>query len=195
MKFSPAKYRLLKTASRLFIARGFSGVGIDEIIRQSKIAKATFYRHFPSKENLVETWLADIHENAELEQNRILSGSDSPIGKVAASFDALGDYMQNNDFRGCPYSNSCAVSNSLETGIREQIEQHKNSCREFYRKLSFAITGSEQDAAELGDRILILYSGAATESQNVRDLWPIAAGRSAALKLCRLSQRLPHQES
>ena len=37
----------------LFSRRGIRDVGVDELIRASGVAKATFYRHFPSKVDLV----------------------------------------------------------------------------------------------------------------------------------------------
>ena len=189
MKISQARCRLLETASRLFTARGFSGVGIDEIISRSEIAKATFYRHFPSKEILVETWLEDLHESVEERQEKILASEGSYLEKIATCFDSLEEYMRDNDFRGCPYSNSCAVSNSLDERIRRQIQKHKESRRNFFRTLSLDVTGSREEAEVLGDRIMLLYSGASTESQNLKELWPIEAARSAALDLCRISEK------
>ena len=49
----PARERILSTAYALFTRRGVRAVGIDEIISQSGVAKATMYRHFPTKNDLV----------------------------------------------------------------------------------------------------------------------------------------------
>ena len=48
-----ARERILTTAYRLFTRRGIRAVGTDEVIAQSGVAKATLYRHFPSKNDLV----------------------------------------------------------------------------------------------------------------------------------------------
>ena len=48
-----ARERIVSTAYALFTRRGVRAVGIDEIISQSGVAKATMYRHFPTKNDLV----------------------------------------------------------------------------------------------------------------------------------------------
>src|SRR6266581_4134898 len=52
-----ARERILRTAYDLFARRGTRGVGIDEVIGRAGVAKATFYRHFPSKDDLVLAFL------------------------------------------------------------------------------------------------------------------------------------------
>lgn len=54
----PARERVLSTAYHLFAHRGIRDVGVDEIIARSRVAKATFYKHFPSKDDLVLAFLA-----------------------------------------------------------------------------------------------------------------------------------------
>lgn len=187
-KKSPARCRLLETASRLFQKRGYSEVGIDEIIEESQTAKATFYRHFPSKEKLVEAWLCAIHDNSEERQEKIINAEGCPVQKIANAFDGLSDYMIAHDFRGCPYSNSCAVTESGNELIRQQIERHKESTRQFFHRISQCILEVRNEANLLGDRIFILYSGATTEAQNLRDLWPIETAKGAALDLCEMAK-------
>ena len=52
-----ARERILETAFRLFYARGLRAVGVDLIIAQADVAKATFYKHFRSKDDLVLAYL------------------------------------------------------------------------------------------------------------------------------------------
>ncbi|MCA9710374.1 MAG: helix-turn-helix transcriptional regulator, partial [Myxococcales bacterium] len=47
---SPARERVLETAFRLFYAHGIRGVGIDRIVAESGVAKATLYKYFPAKD-------------------------------------------------------------------------------------------------------------------------------------------------
>ena len=53
----PARERILESAYDLFSRRGIRGVGIDEVIERAAVAKATLYRHFSSKDELVIAFL------------------------------------------------------------------------------------------------------------------------------------------
>src|SRR5947207_4781212 len=55
----PARARVLETAARLFYAEGVHAVGIDRIIAEAGVAKATFYHHFPSKDDLVRAYVVE----------------------------------------------------------------------------------------------------------------------------------------
>ena len=82
----PARERILTTAYRLFTRRRIRAVSTDEVITQSGVAKATLYRHFPSKNDLV---LAVLHRREELwtlglvEQQSRLRG-DTPEAQLLA---------------------------------------------------------------------------------------------------------------
>ena len=58
----PARERILVTAHELFYRDGLRATGIDRIIAESGVAKLTFYRHFPSKDALIRTFLDYRHE-------------------------------------------------------------------------------------------------------------------------------------
>ena len=181
---SPARERLLESASRLFSERGYSEVGIDEIIKQSGVAKATFYTHFPSKGLLVEAWLQKIHDDSIKHQLEVLNTPGETIDKIIGSFEELKDHMENHDFRGCPYSNSCAVTDSECILILNQIESHKEAAREFYFRLTQREIRDRVLAKKVADQIFLLFSGATTESQNLRDIWPVDVAKQTVLLLC-----------
>ncbi|HSN37297.1 MAG TPA: helix-turn-helix domain-containing protein, partial [Arthrobacter sp.] len=48
-----ARDKILATAFRLFYANGLRAAGIDTIIAESGVAKATFYKYFPAKDELI----------------------------------------------------------------------------------------------------------------------------------------------
>jgi AcrR family transcriptional regulator len=62
-KRSEARERLLAAASRLFYAGGITSVGIERIIKEGQVTLATFYRHFPSKVDLVVAYLNGAHDH------------------------------------------------------------------------------------------------------------------------------------
>lgn len=181
MRKPNAKERILETAGQLFHQRGYSEVGINEIIEKAETAKASFYQHYSSKEALCEAWLKDLHDKGEDRKAALLEGSTDASAVIGEYFDQLEGYMIQSEFRGCPYSNTCAVSDGA--GILDLIHSHKESIREFFRKVAAIKYKSEEDICAAGDRLFIIYSGATTEAQNLKAIWPIHVGKSLAVDL------------
>lgn len=185
MRKPNARERILETAAKLFFKKGYSEVGINEIIDQAETAKASFYQHFPSKEALCEAWLSSVHDRSEQSRSDLLASDLSPEQKLQTYFDQLESFMRQSEFRGCPYSNTSAVTGSGCTGILEQIRDHKESIRDFFRSVCLEKFGSEERASHVGDQLFVLYSGATTESQNLKEIWPVHEARDAALSMIR----------
>ena len=192
MRKPNAKDRILDTAGKLFHQRGYSEVGINEIIDKAETAKATFYQHFPSKELLCEAWLDAVHSRSEVRCQSILDGPGTASEKIDGYFADLVTYLEMSDFRGCPYSNTSAVVESGCTGILRKVEEHKESTRDFFRALAKDLASglncdngpADDCVGRLGDALFVLYSGATTEAQNLREIWPVKAARCAASELC-----------
>ncbi|MBL9155100.1 MAG: TetR/AcrR family transcriptional regulator [Verrucomicrobiales bacterium] len=184
IKRSSARDRILETASQLFQERGYSEVGINEIIDKADTAKATFYQHFPSKESLCTEWLKAVHERSERVRQEILDSDLAPAEKIDRYFVGLGQFLEENDFRGCPYTNTGAVIDEECACIREKIESHKLAIRAFFHKLTAELCPTGRRAKALGDTLFLLFSGATVEGQNLRSLWPVEAARAAAGELC-----------
>ena len=58
LKTSSKKLQVIHTAIRLFVTYGFHTTGVNLIIKEAKITKATFYNYFHSKERLIEMCIA-----------------------------------------------------------------------------------------------------------------------------------------
>ena len=98
---SAARRRLLDTATRLFYAEGIRAVGIDRIIAEAGVAKATFYNHFPSKDDLV---LAYIEEQDRLGREAVAAlPKQRPRKMIAAILGRISDAAVAGDYRGCPF--------------------------------------------------------------------------------------------
>jgi AcrR family transcriptional regulator len=104
---SSARDRILDTAYVLFSHRGIRGVGVDEVIDRAGVAKATLYRHFPSKDSLVlaflelreQRWTRDFVE-AEAQRR----GS-NPEERLLAIFDIFDEWFHREDFEACSFIN------------------------------------------------------------------------------------------
>ncbi|MHA7241316.1 TetR/AcrR family transcriptional regulator [Arthrobacter sp. TMS1-12-1] len=87
------------------MARGVRAVGANEIIAASAVAKATFYRHFPSKDNLIEAFFKrrqDLFTIGYLAAESLRRGT-TPREQLLAIFDIFDEWFQAPDFTGCPY--------------------------------------------------------------------------------------------
>lgn len=100
-----ARERILAASYRLFARRGILGVGVDEVIERSHVAKATFYKHFPSKNDLVLAYL-DRRER-EWTIGLVEAGSekrgDTPEERLIAIFDVFEDWFSSDDFDGIAF--------------------------------------------------------------------------------------------
>jgi AcrR family transcriptional regulator len=104
---SDVRERILDTAYELFSRRGIRGVGVDEVISRAGVAKATLYRHFPSKDQLVLAFLERREERwtlgwVEAEARR---RSSTPEQQLLAIFDLFDEWFRRDDFEACSFIN------------------------------------------------------------------------------------------
>lgn len=122
---SEARARLLSTASRLFYAEGLHSVGIDRIVAEAKVTRATLYRHFPSKDDLVVAYLtaADEAIRAQVGQARATGGS--PVDVVRAVARTITDGIRSDGFRGCAFLNAAAEYPASAHPVHEAVVRHR----------------------------------------------------------------------
>jgi len=111
----PARERILVTAHDLFYRDGIRATGIDRIIAESGVAKLTFYRHFPSKDELVRSFLAYRHERWMAWFVDALGRHGARPGAGLAPLSAaMAEWFADPAFRGCAFVNTVAeVGGSL----------------------------------------------------------------------------------
>jgi AcrR family transcriptional regulator len=102
-----ARRRILDAAYELFSRRGIRAVGVDEVIDRARVAKATLYRHFPSKDDLVLAFLAEREQLwtlgfVELEARRRGFTAEE---RLLAIFDVFDEWFQRDDFEACSFIN------------------------------------------------------------------------------------------
>ena len=104
---SDARERILATAYDLFSQRGVRDVGIDEIVERSGVAKATLYRHFPSKDELVIAFLARREQvwTREWLEAEARQRGETAEEQLLAIFDVFDGWFRRADFEGCSFVN------------------------------------------------------------------------------------------
>jgi AcrR family transcriptional regulator len=99
--------RIMAVAYELFSRRGVRDVGVNELIDRSGVAKATFYRHFPSKDSLVLAFLEqrDKQWTVDAIVSEARRRGDTPAEQLLAIFDVFGDWFLREDFEACSFIN------------------------------------------------------------------------------------------
>ncbi len=102
-----SRERILDTAYELFSRRAIRDVGVDELIERAGVAKATLYRHFPSKDDLVIAFLERREERwtlAWVEAEARRRGT-TPEEQLLAIFELFDEWFQRDDFEACSFIN------------------------------------------------------------------------------------------
>lgn len=97
--------RILSVAYELFSRRGIRDVGVNELIERSGVAKATFYRHFPSKDSLVLAFLEQRDKlwTVEAIVSQARRRGQTPVERLLAIFDVLEEWFRRDDFEGSTF--------------------------------------------------------------------------------------------
>jgi AcrR family transcriptional regulator len=176
-----ARDRILDTAFRLFYARGIRAVGVDLIIAESGVAKATFYKHFPAKDQLVLAyldkvdgiWSKQLHAAAEA------AGPD-PAAQLVGIFDALGTACRREGYRGCAFINAAAEA-LPGTPVHERTVAHKTAVRAWVRDLAAQAGATRPDA--LAHSLTLLLDGGLSDGALAADPAAPEAAKEAAQAL------------
>ena len=154
---SVARERILDTAFELFYARGIRAVGVDLIIAESGVAKATFYKHFPSKDDLVVSYLdkVDVVWSGQLKEAAEAAGP-GPADQLVGMFDALSKACRREGYRGCAFINAAAESQP-GTPVHARTVAHKTAVLAWVRHL--AEQAGARDARSLARALTLLLDG------------------------------------
>jgi len=132
-----ARDRILLTAHDLFYRDGIRATGIDRIIKESGVTKVTFYRHYPSKNELILAYLEYRHAYwmdwfEAAVQRHAESPSHTPVSLIIS---VLREWFESQTFRGCAFINTVAEFDGAIAGVGDTIRRHKAGMSEALRKI------------------------------------------------------------
>jgi len=133
-----ARDRILESAYDLFSHRGIRAVGIEEVIERAAVAKATLYRHFPSKGELVLAFLRrreEVWTHGWVEAEARRRGT-TPEERLLAIFDLFDDWFHREDFEGCSFINVLLETADLEHPVGRASAAHLENMRAVLRSLA-----------------------------------------------------------
>lgn len=187
-KVSEPRERLLRTAAEIFYREGIHGVGVDKVLAEAGVTRATMYRHFPGKEALVVAYLE--REDAIIKglfaaaaEQAEQSGKDSPMDLLALVIDGIEADATRLHTRGCPFINASAEYPDEDSEVRRVVRAHREWFRSTLTELTTAADLPDPDGAAaalvlLRDAMLV---GNYLDGHNVATDFRATARRSVGL--------------
>ncbi|MBM7567632.1 TetR/AcrR family transcriptional regulator [Paenibacillus sacheonensis] len=155
-----AKERILRVAEQLFYREGVRAVGIDRIIQESGVAKASFYRNFATKDDLVVAYL-------ELHRERVMGNiaharqqrPDSVLAQLRYLMEYTADRMKLPTYRGCAFMNTAVEF--PETDHPDHVKALDSRNEVWNHIEDMAREAGLPKPRELTEQLRMLWSGAA----------------------------------
>lgn len=153
-----ARDRIVLTAHDLFYAEGIKATGIDRIIKQAKVTKVTFYRHFPSKHDLIIAFLNYRHQL----WNDWFTDALNRHGKnTDGLLQAMHEWFEKETYRGCAFINSVGELGETLPEICTIAQQHKQNMTSVIKTVLADTAARDQHA----NAIALAIDGAIIRSQ------------------------------
>lgn len=172
--------RLLNVASNLFATHGIKAVGIDQILRDAGVARASLYTWYGSKDALVLAYLNDLDQADRKRWNDAVAPLDEPTEKILAFFDLAIARAPKRGYRGCLYANAAVEFPEVELA---PVRSHRQWMHSTLTGLLAA--AGIPGASGLAREIQLLYDGALGGSKMERSVAPLRLGRRLAAEAIR----------
>lgn len=158
-RVSPMRERIIDAATELFYAHGLRAVSADKIVAQVGITKVTFYRHFPSKDDLIVAYL---QRRAAWERSAIEGARQAAGGEPSRAFrivaEGIGAESCSAGFRGCPFINAAAEYADANHPVRQAVDAHRTWFRQVIQEMLEELEVPQ--AARVADELVMLRDGA-----------------------------------
>jgi AcrR family transcriptional regulator len=180
------KKNILDTASRLFYHQGYNNTGINQIIEEAGVAKASLYQHFKSKEDLLMEYLEVVFEQTMQRLRDAAAKKSVASERISAIFKFVSEYTNSKDFCGCNFLNIAAEVPKENRRIYTLIQHQKNEIRNLFTEILVTDAkgkDARQKSANLADEIYLLFDGALMSCKIYGNSWPVTTAHKAALRL------------
>jgi AcrR family transcriptional regulator len=122
---APAKQRILDTADVLFYDEGIRAVGVDRLISSSSVTKATFYKHYGSKDRLIGDYVDHRHRQSVEQLADLVDEHGDPEAVLHALLRSIADEISASEFRGCAFINAAAEFSDPTHPVRRSVVAHR----------------------------------------------------------------------
>jgi AcrR family transcriptional regulator len=165
---------VLDAAQRLFYSRGVHEIGMDALIAETGLGKATVYRLYPTKADLIGAYLARLQGQILEAIDGDIAGSDSPMEALARILDAIEADVSRTEFRGCPFHNASVEFDDGAHPARAAARTYRQELADRF----VALAGDEK-----GRQIAIVVDGVYTNAAHLGAGGPAREGLALARSL------------
>lgn len=173
------KDELVSKALEVFYRDGFHATGMDKLVVETGVSKTSMYKHFRTKEDLILAAL-DLRDTnfRTWFLNRVAELAETPEGQLIAGFDALAEWFEEDNYRGCMFIKACSEFQEADHPIHQQAARHKQILLDHLTALARAAGAEDPDC--LGSQMLLLKEGAIVSSVLINSGAPARDARAAA---------------
>jgi AcrR family transcriptional regulator len=181
--------RILITAGDLFYRNGYRATGINEVIAKAGVAKATFYAHFRTKNDLCLAYLKDRNDREANGISQFVQSKRTPLTRFYAVMDSVEPWAIKTRLRGCQFINMVPEVPDPASDLRAEGHRHYDWAKALVKKLAGELVDSDRkkyghlDPAKLADAYITHMAGAIALAGVYHDLWPIRSGIKAVRRL------------
>lgn len=127
--------KILDTAEKLFYKQGYNMTGINQVIEEADIAKASLYKHFESKTDLLVAYLQRFHEKTFEKLEATVAKETDPKRKLLVIFDYFAERQLYREYGGCPFVKANDEAGLCDVRILAEIQKTKSRLKNFVSEL------------------------------------------------------------
>jgi AcrR family transcriptional regulator len=177
---TPAE-RLIQTAAELFAREGIRAVGVDRLIAEAQVARASLYQSFGSKDALITAYLDRQHETDRAVYERATARIDDPVERVLVLFDLAETASRRSRYRGCPFLNATTEFPDHHHPVSKVVLKRRQWLLD--RLLAALRNAGVDDPRALAEQLQLLYDGGLAGSKVNRSGEPIRLAKQMAEEL------------
>ena len=188
IKTSPRE-RILEVATDLFYSQGYRATGINEVIEKSGVAKATFYNHFPSKDDLCKSSLQILSDRELNFIDSYISAAKAPEARFMAVIETLKPWATDTKLRGCAFINIAAEIPDEKSPLRKVGTRLYDEIRLRIERLTEELIASDEkkyghlDAKKVSQEYFMAFASATGLIGIYHAIWPAEQAENSIKQL------------
>ena len=169
----------MSVAADLFYKQGYRATGVNEVIGKSGVAKASFYSHFPSKDDLALAYLRQLKDTEIAHVDDTVRAAKGRVNRFLAVIRSLEPWLLGTEFRGCAFINMASEVPDPSHPLRKVGREVYDVVRAQVAALAEELIASNArkyghlDARELTGEYMVAFTGAISLAEIYHAIWPV----------------------